>query len=191
MRRGCSDEDAREKRRVRKLDFAKLPLKRRDDPLTQGVCLRLPGTKRGEYAGLGERDVVRCGVDEKRGGVLREARALRDCGDDALGLCAKRLFVEEVERPRPFRLLDGREVRVACVLPYETAVAVLSCDSARLPALDDRYPVKSDVADAALAGAEKSAADEVDHLEALVLDAVGEVGLKRFLLLARALELEV
>ena len=143
MRRGSGDEDAREKRRVRKLDIAKLPLKRRNNFLTQGVGLRLPRAKRSEYAGLGERDVVRGGVDEKRGGVLREARALRDCGDDALCVIAKRLFVEEVERPRRFRLLDGCEIRVACILPDETAVAVLSSDSARLPALDDRYPVES------------------------------------------------
>ena len=184
MRRGRSNEDARKKRRVRKLDFAKLPLKRRDDLLPQGVSLRLPGAKRGEYAGLGERDVVRCGVDEKRGGVLRAARALRDCGDDPLGLCAKRLFVEEVELLRPFRLLDGREISVPRVLPHETASAVLSGDSARLPALDDRYPVEGDVADAAGAGAEKSAADKIDHLEPFVFDAMSKVGLERLLLLA-------
>ena len=90
MRRGCSDEDARKKRRVRKLDIAKLTLKRRDDLLPQGVGLRLSRAKRGEYAGLGERDVVRSCVDEKRGSVLREACALRDCGNDTFGLNAKR-----------------------------------------------------------------------------------------------------
>ena len=149
MRRGCSDEDARKKRRVRKLDIAKLTLKRRDDLLPQGVGLRLSRAERCEYAGLGERDVVRGGVYEKRGGVLRETCALRDCGDDALGLCAKRLFVEEVERLRRFRLLDRGEILVACILPHETAAAVFVGDSARLPALDDGDPVEHDVADAA------------------------------------------
>ena len=98
MRRGSSDENTRKERRVRKLDAAKLPLKRRDDLLPQGVSLRLPGAKRGEYAGLGERDVVRGGVDKKRCRILCETGALRDCGDDALRVIAKRLFVEEVER---------------------------------------------------------------------------------------------
>ena len=120
MRRGRSNEDARKKRRVRKLDFAKLPFKRRDDLFSQGVGLRLSRAKRGEYAGLGERDVVGSGVDEKRGSVLREPSALRDCGDDTLRVIAKRLFVEEVERLRLFRLLDGCKVLVARVLPYET-----------------------------------------------------------------------
>ena len=63
--------------------------------------------------------------------------------------------------------------------------------SSRVPSLEDRDPVEHDVAHPSRAGAEESSADEVDHVDPLVLDAVQEIRFKGLLRVARAPELEI